>query len=89
MKHTIVVIGWLGLRKVYVDVPIEQAIERFEKNESRQLDSDDDVRAFTIDDEFAAYDVWPLSSDSYIEVSTRDNPMKGAGPDAPQHQTSV
>jgi hypothetical protein len=58
MSHTIVVIGSTGSKQVYIDVPIEEAVERFKLRE--RIGEYDSIHAFTIEDEFAAYDAYPL-----------------------------
>jgi hypothetical protein len=60
MSHTVVVIGNIGSKCVYLDVPVEEAVERFKRSELRGFNEYDNVVAFTIEDEFRAYDAWPL-----------------------------
>jgi hypothetical protein len=57
-KHTMVVIGWLGFKRVYLDVPPDEAVRRYRETEGGDPPTDIDVFEFT--DEFGAYDVWSL-----------------------------
>jgi hypothetical protein len=61
-KHHLVVIGCTGIRRCYLDVPLEEATRRFLASEERTaLDSSDYVDEFDFDDEFGCYDAWRVS----------------------------
>jgi len=59
--NTLIVIGCLGIRKCYLNISKEEAIERYKKSEEiDELDSEteEDIKEFQFEDEFNAYDVW-------------------------------
>lgn len=60
--NKLISIGYIGLRKCYLNITEEEAIERYCKTENltRQKFQEEDISVFTIefDDEFSAYDVW-------------------------------
>jgi hypothetical protein len=63
MKNKIIVIGYLGIRKCYLNVPEEIAIARYCESEEltrEEFDKDIGLNMQTIefDDEFGCYDVW-------------------------------
>ncbi len=64
MKNKIISIGYIGLRKCYLNVTEEEAIERYCKTEniSRQEFDNEDISIFTINfnDEFSAYEIWEI-----------------------------
>ena len=63
-KNTLVVIGWLGNKSCYLNVPREEAIQRYlEHNrpyaETREaLEHHDKIQEFEFEDQFGAYDVF-------------------------------
>lgn len=59
MKHTLHVIGYLGGKTCYLDIPLEEAKRRYEKSEETSINGEFiDVKTFEFEDEFWAYDVW-------------------------------
>lgn len=60
MSNTLVVIGWLGLRTAYLNVPEEEAVERYMKE--NDLTPEDmkqvDKQVFTFQNSFGVYDAW-------------------------------
>jgi hypothetical protein len=61
MKNKLIVIGWMGTKMAYLNVPREEAINRFMKSNftSRQdIEVFDFVREFEFEDEFGTYDAW-------------------------------
>lgn len=69
MKNTLHVIGWLGVRRAYLNVSLDEAKERYRESEgfdgvfSDEAQPNDGfavaVDTFQFDDEFGTYDVWP------------------------------
>lgn len=63
VKHTLIAIGWLGTKRVYLDVPLEEAKRRFIEAETNSYDTEPYVLdeklidIIEIEDEFWAYDV--------------------------------
>ena len=63
MKNKIIAIGYLGIRKCYLNLSEEEAISRYCKSEEltrEEFDEDTGLNMQTIEfnDEFGAYDVW-------------------------------
>lgn len=64
MKHTIVAIGILSAKRCYLDIPKEEAIERYRAEEKLdQLDWEGmedtiSIEEMDITDEFTVYDIW-------------------------------
>lgn len=60
MKHKLVTIGNIGMKHAYLDVPREEAIERFKASCCNYFDTDQEleqsVYEFEFDDEFYVYD---------------------------------
>lgn len=72
-KHTLVAIGWLGAKHVYLDVPLEEAKRRYaEANKdwsgTPYMPEDTPVEMFEVEDEFWAYDVWPGGAPGACEI---------------------
>lgn len=66
MKNKLISIGWLGIKRCYLNVSREEAIKRYvEEAENSILDDIDEhylvrndlIEEFDFDDEFSAYDV--------------------------------
>lgn len=57
MRHTLIVIGWIGDKRAYLDVTREEAIRRFTESEE-VAPKDDEIGEFTFTDEFNVYDAW-------------------------------
>ena len=56
MKHTLVLIGWLGTKRAYLDIPREEAIRRYKESDG---DIDEEhIEEFTFTDEFGTYAAW-------------------------------
>jgi hypothetical protein len=62
--NKLVVIGWMGIRICYLNIPLQEAIDRFLITEGMSLEdfNKTEVRYEVIefDDEFGAYEVWGL-----------------------------
>ena len=62
MKNKIISIGYIGVKRCYLNIDEEEAIKRYcnSENITRQKFDDDDISIDTIefDDEFGAYSVW-------------------------------
>ena len=66
--NTLVVIGWLGLSRAYLNVPRAEAIKRYWAAENPNDPVDEAyliqhklIKEFTFDDEFWVYDVGAIS----------------------------
>lgn len=57
--HCLVVIGPLGLKKVYLDVDIDEALARYNAGKS-ESEYTEKFRIIFFNDEFEAYDVWEI-----------------------------
>jgi hypothetical protein len=57
-KHTLHVIGWIGVNRCYLDISIEEAKQRYMNAEGSSDMDDISVDTITFDDEFSAYDAW-------------------------------
>lgn len=61
MTNRLVVIGWMGVKRAYLNVPKEEAIARYKRSdgieESDELECD--VFEFEFEDEFSVYDAGP------------------------------
>ena len=57
MKNKLIVIGWMGVKTAYLNVPREEAINRY--MQSRNVTSED-IEEFDFEDEFGVYDAWDL-----------------------------
>jgi hypothetical protein len=62
MVNKLIVIGYIGIKKCYLNITEDQAIKRYCKTENitRQMFDEDDISIYTIEfnDEFCAYEVW-------------------------------
>lgn len=56
--NTLTVIGWLGIRRAYLNVPEKEAIERWKKDEGVE-DEPSYVLTFEFTDTFGVYDAGP------------------------------
>jgi hypothetical protein len=64
-KNKLISIGWLGVKRCYLNVPREEAIRRYARDEydgnpgitDESLTKDRLIEEFEFDDEFHAYDV--------------------------------
>lgn len=58
-KHTLITIGYLGDKRVYLDIPLAEAKHRYAMSEDSDPESDRvDIEQIDFDDEFGCYDVW-------------------------------
>lgn len=60
-KNKLIILGFLGLKKCYLNIPLEEAIFRYKTEIDFSGDGDDleeSVKEIEFDDEFEAYDVW-------------------------------
>ena len=64
MNHTLIAIGSVGAMRVYLDVPLEEARERYQAycRSIDLADADPIFREIEFTDEFEAYDVWEIES---------------------------
>ena len=63
MKHRLIAIGWTGDLNCYLDVDRETALARWEaqfQNEYSEGPGAPPITEFEFDDEFYAYQIWPL-----------------------------
>jgi glucuronate isomerase len=64
-RHRLVLIGPVGDRRAYLDVPRHEAIRRYQQEQicfegdRAPAPADLDVREFEFTDSFSAYDAWP------------------------------
>jgi prefoldin subunit 5 len=60
MKNKLIVIGWLGMKRCYLNISREEAIERYKKDEEileeEWVEIEEDIKEFQFEDEFYAYD---------------------------------
>jgi hypothetical protein len=56
-KHTLVAIGYLGSKRVYLDLPVEEAARRYVESEKCGVIDGIPVEVVPFDDEFYAYEV--------------------------------
>lgn len=58
--NTLIVIGWLGIKTCYLNVPREEAIARYLKEEDITDEKyiQDLITEFTFTDQFCAYDAY-------------------------------
>ena len=65
MKHTLIIIGWMGSKTCYLDVSKEEAIERYCKENNESLGNFKNfsipLESFEITDKFWVYDIWANS----------------------------
>ena len=59
--NKIIVIGFLGNRRVYLNVPREEAIRRWKTDEGDEDFKESLVTEIEFGDEFCTYDVWEVS----------------------------
>jgi len=60
--HKLTVIGWLGVKRAYLDVSREEAIKRYEVNEGHTPD-DTMIKQFVFSDEFGVYDAYSVAGE--------------------------
>lgn len=58
MKNRLVVIGWVGSKRVYLNVPKEEAIQRYLQYQGQKELCGEDIEVYEFDDEFEAYSIW-------------------------------
>lgn len=60
MQNTLILIGFIGMKKCYLNITKEEAIERYCAYMSLDVAAfnEDSVEVIEFDDEFEAYDVW-------------------------------
>ena len=56
MKNHLVVIGWMGAKKAYLNVSREEALRRYVETEG-EIDGEH-IAEFDFDDQFCVYDAW-------------------------------
>jgi hypothetical protein len=57
-KHTLHMIGWLGHMRAYLDIPLDEAKQRYFATE--ETDEIGKIKTITFDDEFGVYDCWAV-----------------------------
>lgn len=60
MKHTLHIIGWIGGRRCYLDISIDEAKRRYYESVEDEIIDDGYINTITFEDEFVAYDVWEV-----------------------------
>jgi hypothetical protein len=60
--HTLIVIGYLGIKRAYLDIPMHEAIRRYGESESIAdlEDSQLSIKEFEFKDEFGVYDAYGI-----------------------------
>lgn len=67
MKNHMVSIGYTGIKRCYLNIPLKEAIKRYLKTEEIKLSPDfrladaippELILEFDFEDEFRAYDIW-------------------------------
>lgn len=58
VKHTLVVVGYIGCKRAYLDVSREEAVRRYRESEHEDEVDLRRVKEIEFTDEFRAYDVW-------------------------------
>ena len=59
MKNKLIVIGWTGQKRCYLNIPREEAVSRYLKSEGiKQGLGDEKIDELEFDTEFAGYAVW-------------------------------
>lgn len=63
MKNKIISIGFLGVKKCYLNISEEEAIKRYIESEDLTIDEFNDeyrenMKTIEFNDEFECYDVW-------------------------------
>lgn len=62
--NTLVIIGYIGSKSCYLNVPKEEALKRYCKEQNIDLEEMDErafiITMFQFEDEFQAYDVWEI-----------------------------
>jgi hypothetical protein len=60
-RHTLIVIGWLGSKRAYLDLSLEEAQARYRRDEGEEP-AHLPATIFEFGDEFACYDAWASAS---------------------------
>jgi hypothetical protein len=62
MKNKLITIGYIGLKRAYLNISKEEAIKRYTSQsdyvEAYESDLLDDIYEIEFDDEFGVYDAW-------------------------------
>ena len=62
MKNKLIIIGYVGMKKAYLNISKEDAIKRYTDQESFNMEYEgyllDEVQEIEFDDEFEVYDAW-------------------------------
>lgn len=63
--NTLIVIGWTGIQRAYLNVPRDEAIRRYRASEDQPEDVWDKaslgyIEEFTFKDEFGTYSAWAI-----------------------------
>jgi len=61
--NRLIVIGWIGAKRVYFNLPMAEAFKRYQRDEGglEEVIRDGGVSIVEFIDEFTAYDVWEVS----------------------------
>lgn len=58
-RHTLTVIGWMGVKHAYLDVPYDEAVRRYGESEGT-APIPEMIETFTFTDEFGVYAAWGI-----------------------------
>jgi hypothetical protein len=62
MKNKLIIIGYIGLKRAYLNISKEEAVKRYisQTGYDEEYDKDllDDIREIEFNDEFGVYDAW-------------------------------
>jgi hypothetical protein len=57
MANCLIAIGWLGIKRVYLNLTREEALARYRASEGESCETDPQIEEIEFEDEFWAYDV--------------------------------
>ena len=60
MKHHLILIGYISIKKAYLDISRDEAVRRFIASEDEEPE-ESNIKEFDFEDEFNVYDAWPES----------------------------
>ena len=60
MKHTLHIIGWMGTKHAYLDIPGDEAENRYLAENPTDLEGAAEHKVIHFDDSFGCYDAWEL-----------------------------
>lgn len=62
--HTLVVIGPIGGKRAYLDLPREEAVRRYREECGDESYEVDNILEFEFEDAFSAYEIWAPEGDT-------------------------